>query len=465
MSEAPPPTPSVRQERWFRAVWRWHFYAGIFCLPFILWLSVTGGLYLFKPQIEGWLYAPYSHVAAPGVAMLAPEKIVAAGTAAVPGSVLHKYVLPEASDDAVQLLVGSGAQETRVWVHPQTGAVLNKAVEEDRFMRVIFRLHGELLAGNTGSALVEIAACWTIVMILTGLFLWWPRGRAGKGLGGIAWPRLRAGKRVFWRDLHAVTGLWVSLGAVFLIASGLPWAKNWGDYLKQVRVATGTAPLRQDWSAGSVADAAARADLDKGVRAMLDEHAEHHGMTMPHVQPTGPALDRVVAKATTLGLAAPAEVSPPSKPGGRWLVQSQAEDRTLRVSVEIGDDGAVIGSQRFAERHWIDRAVGYGVAIHEGAWLGLLNQLVNLTVLLGLVMLALSSIVLWWRRRPQGELGAPAAKHPLKHSWALVGATLLLGLLLPLFGITLAIAAAFEAAATRIAPGLSRWMGLRVSKM
>ena len=103
------PAPA-RHEHWFRAVWRWHFYAGIFCVPFILWLSVTGGIYLFKPQIEGWLYAPYTHVAQPGVPMLAPEGIVAAGTRAVPGSVLHKYVLPEAPDDAVQLLVEQGVE-------------------------------------------------------------------------------------------------------------------------------------------------------------------------------------------------------------------------------------------------------------------------------------------------------------------------------------------------------------------
>ena len=456
---------TIRHERWFRAVWRWHFYAGLFCVPFILWLSVTGGIYLFKPQIEGWLYAPYTHVAQPGVPTLAPEKIVAAGIAAVPGSVLHKYVLPEAPGDAVQLLVGAGAEESRVWVHPQTGAVLKAVPEENRFMRVIFRLHGELLAGDRGSALVEIAACWTIVMIVTGLFLWWPRGRKGKGLGGILWPRLGGGKRVFWRDMHAVTGLWVSIGAVFLIASGLPWAKNWGDYLKQVRVVTGTAALRQDWSAGSVADAQARAALDKGVRAMLDEHAEHKGMTMAHVAPKGPALDRVVDKAMTLGLAAPAEVSPPTRAGGRWLVQSQAEDRTRRVSVEIGDDGTVIGSQSFGDRHWIDRMVGFGVAVHEGAWLGLLNQLVNLLVLIGLVTLAVSSVVLWWRRRPEGALGAPAAKDPLRHSWALVGLTVALGVLMPLFGITLALAMAFELLARRTAPGLAGWLGLRLSKL
>lgn len=38
----------------YRTLWRWHFYAGLFVLPFILILSLTGAAYLFKPQIERW---------------------------------------------------------------------------------------------------------------------------------------------------------------------------------------------------------------------------------------------------------------------------------------------------------------------------------------------------------------------------------------------------------------------------
>ena len=44
--------------RLYRAVWRWHFYAGVFCIPFVLWLACTGAIYLFKPQIERWLDRP-----------------------------------------------------------------------------------------------------------------------------------------------------------------------------------------------------------------------------------------------------------------------------------------------------------------------------------------------------------------------------------------------------------------------
>jgi uncharacterized iron-regulated membrane protein len=474
-------------------VWRWHFYAGLFCVPFILWLSITGAVYLFKPQIEGWLYAPYHDVATPGRAMLPPSSIVIDGTAAVPGSVLHKYILPDAAGDSVQLLVGKGSEQLRLWVHPQSGAVLKSAVEEDRFMRIVFRLHGELLAGQWGSALVEIAACWSIIMILSGLFLWWPRPGTTKGLGGLLWPRLRQGKQRFWRDIHAVTGIWVSLAAILLILSGLPWAKSWGDYLRQVRTVTGAVSGPQDWSAGSEADARARAALDRDARASLgrstspsdrggaaagatksangggehEGHEGHGGMIMAGPPPSLAALDTVIPTAQALGFAGPVEIRPPKVPGGLWTVQSQAENRTRRAAAEIAPNGRLVGVQPFESRHWIDRVVGYGVAIHEGAWFGLLNQLINLAVLLGLITLALTSIILWWRRRPKGlrgrTLGAPAPKGALRHSWVLVGLVMVLGVMMPLFGISLAVVAMVEWPLRRSRLPIARWLGLRVA--
>lgn len=463
--EAVSTASQLRAERWYRAVWRWHFYAGLFCVPFVLWLSITGGIYLFKPQIEAALYAPYRDVASGSASMLSPGAVAERAVQSVPGSVLHKYVLPQDPGDAVQVLVGEGANDTRVWIHPQTGAVLHKVAEEDRLMRVVFRLHGEVLAGKWGSALVEAAACWTIVMLITGLFLWWPRPaggrRAGKRLAGVVWPRLGQGKSVFWRDIHAVTGLWVTLGALFLIVSGLPWANAWGDYLKQVRQVTGTAAEGQDWSSGSASDARARVAADAGMRAMMSAHAEHRGMTMSHVAPEGAALDRVVRRAQTLGFAGPVEVSPPTAEGAPWQVRSQADNRPRRDSAEIASNGSLIGIQRFAGRHWIDRTVGYGVAIHEGAWWGFANQLVNLAVLIGLVLLSVSSVVLWWRRRPRGSLGAPSALAPLRHSWALVAMVVLLALLMPLFGLSLALATGAEWALKRWSTPFRAWMGWR----
>ena len=48
----------------YRAVWRWHFYAGLFALPFLIILAVTGALYLFHDEIDGLVYADLKRVEA-----------------------------------------------------------------------------------------------------------------------------------------------------------------------------------------------------------------------------------------------------------------------------------------------------------------------------------------------------------------------------------------------------------------
>ena len=45
-----------------RAIWRWHFYAGVIVLPVLMWLAATGALYLYKPEIEGFVYRDWSVV-------------------------------------------------------------------------------------------------------------------------------------------------------------------------------------------------------------------------------------------------------------------------------------------------------------------------------------------------------------------------------------------------------------------
>ena len=291
----------------YGAVWRWHFYAGLFCIPFVLWLAATGSIYLFRHEIETFLDRPYAHVTT-GDARLRPSTLAEIAVAAVPGTTLHTYQLPETTDEAVQIVVGAGKRKTRVYLNPESGAVLNAVDDDQRPMRVLFRLHGELMAGNVGSYAVELAASWTIVMIVSGLFLWWPRTG---GWGGVLYPRLRAGGRRFWRDLHAVTGFWVSLFALVLLLSGLPWAKSWGAYLKVIRTVAARTIGPQDWSAGEDAEMQERVVLDRSIRAAMDEHAEHTGMEGGTRDAGYAPLDRVSAAAADLRLAPPVLVGPP----------------------------------------------------------------------------------------------------------------------------------------------------------
>jgi uncharacterized iron-regulated membrane protein len=249
MSEAVPtnPSPSRSEKRaqLYRMLWRWHFYAGLFCIPFVIILSITGAIYLYKPQVEAFLDRPYRGLAFEGVAQPASRQVQAA-LASAPGHQLKSYQLPQDQSDAVAILVSRGGVDQLVYVHPQSLEILKSIPAESRFMAVLRTIHGELLMGDNGSLIVELAASWALVMVATGLYLWWPRG--ARGLAGLAWPRLNQGSKILWRDLHAVTGVWVSFFAMFLIITGLPWANVWGDAFKAVRKATGTSAQSQDWT-------------------------------------------------------------------------------------------------------------------------------------------------------------------------------------------------------------------------
>lgn len=50
---AAPERASRPAASFYRAVWRWHFYSGLITLPFLILLAVTGGLYLFRAEIDG----------------------------------------------------------------------------------------------------------------------------------------------------------------------------------------------------------------------------------------------------------------------------------------------------------------------------------------------------------------------------------------------------------------------------
>ena len=469
-------TPSARRRRpWpdYQAVWRWHFYAGLFCIPFVCWLACTGSIYLFKPQVEAWLDRPYAHLVQPGEARAPPSAEIRAALAAEPGSVLHAYQLPTAPDAADQVLVGRGVQEWRVWVHPVTLKVLKAIPEDSRFMKVIFSLHGELLLGDRGSMLVELAASWAVVMIVTGLYLWWPRG--ARGLAGVLYPRLGRGERLFWRDLHACTGVWVSAFAIFLLISGLPWAKSWGGYLKEVRSLAGQATVRQDWTTGRSDELAQRAALSSASLAGQQvakadamagmDHADMPGMRTP--RPGLPprayqAVDRVAPTLSRLQLAYPVLASPPLKPGGAWSGRSDAQDRPKRVTVEIdGATGRLLKREDFGQRNWVDQAVAVGVAAHEGQLFGWPNQLLGLFTAASLVTVSVSAVVLWWRRRPDGVLGAPLPAGPPRFSTGLLAIVILLGVLLPLLGASLIAVFLAEHCLLKRVPLVSGWLGLR----
>lgn len=78
----------------YRAVWRWHFYAGLLVLPFMISLAVTGALYLFRDEFDNLIHSDLKRIEVVQNAPKAlPSEIVSAALAAVPGAAV-KYTTP-----------------------------------------------------------------------------------------------------------------------------------------------------------------------------------------------------------------------------------------------------------------------------------------------------------------------------------------------------------------------------------
>ncbi len=425
----------------YRTLWRWHFYAGVFAIPFVIILSITGALYLFKPQLDAIHDAPYRNLVIDGP-VSTPEQQVAAAFAAVPGASFIAYELPREKTDAVNILLKKSGETIRVYIHPQSLAILSAEAESKRFLRIVHDIHGELLLGKFGSAVVELAACWAIVLVLTGIYLWWPR--SAKGLAGVFYPRFSLQGRLFWRDLHSVTGIWISFFVLFLLISGLPWALVWGSALKEVRSFTGTAVQKQDWTIAGQSKPALAGEDEHAHHEMppviSDDAAEHHhhGASINSSFKVIVSLDSIVSRARQIKMAHPVWVSPPAAGMAQWSVKSNAQNRPLRAEAYFSPQtGELVSYQTFSQRHLIDRAVGIGVAAHEGQLFGWVNQLLGLLTALGLVLISVSGFIMWRKRAPGGVLGAPPVMPEAKIGKGFVVIILVAAVLLPVLGISL----------------------------
>ncbi len=410
----------------YRAVWRWHFYAGSLVLPFLMLMALTGGIYLFKAEIDDWQTRAVA-VVQPGRGSGVAADWIAAATAAVPGRAATVLV-PDRPDRAVQVTVErpDGSQRV-VFVDPANARVIG-----DRpvggISETVKRLHSLVIAGPQMNLIVEVVAGWTMILVATGVFLWWPHRREA----GVVTVKARAG-RPFWRDLHAVTGLYAGGVIFFLAFTGMPWSSVWGGQFLGAVNAAGlgrpAAPAAQDW-----------------------EHAEHAvpgaGWAMEHaalpVSGAAPDLTAVVASVEAAGLAKPYLIGLPATPDRAVTAAFQnraAEDARL---IYMAADGRVLADVTADQFGVGARAFEWGIAVHEGRQYGQVNRWIMLSACVAVWILAISALMMWWRRRPKGTLGAPTAPPGPRVRAAVLGIVIPFCVVYPLTGLSLLAAMALD---------------------
>lgn len=425
------PTPEAAASGLYRAFWRWHFYAGLLVMPVLMLMALTGGLYLFKPEIEGALHRRLLDVPA-AATMTSPQAWADAAQDAAPGR-LVQLVAPATPAASAKLVIEteSGARRA-VFVNPHDAQVLG-TVTDGGLMETVKRLHSLDIAGPVFNLLVEVVAGWAIVMVATGLVLWWPRGQAG----GVVTVRGGPARRVFWRDLHAVTGIFAGAVIVFLAMTGMPWSAVWG---KEVRRMTTEAGWGRPAAPGP-AGAHQAHNAPPAVPWALQEAEIHAGHDMSAMA-AGPALDLngAVARADAAGLPRPYALTPPAAAGKPWSA-SYMPDKAQQMRTIYLDpaDGRVLADISYGDFGPAAKAIEWGIAVHQGQQYGLANKLVMLAGCIAVWLLGLSALVMWWKRRPKGRLGAPPRPLTRGAYVGLAAVVLPLAVVYPLVGASLAV--------------------------
>ena len=449
------PAPTAPSDR-YRAVWRWHFYAGILVAPFAIFLAITGTIYLWKPQYEA---VRYHHLLTSPMASdsHAPASLDAQLAAAISAAPPHHRAqsfqpafLPHQSAQIVFQSAGAhaghaahGAASLTVYVDPLTLRVLGQLHDDERVMNMVKKLHSSLFAGKLGEYLVELAASWALVLFLTGLYLAWPRPRFS--VFGFLLPRLRATGRIFIRDLHAVPAVWCAVFSVFLLSTGLLWTNFAGAWYRRLSSALGQDTPRESAASAHRSELVGwspplRAGMSEQIEALRStppaaDHAAHlaHAHASSAAISSAPSLplDRVVAIAREHQLPEPFVIGLPNGPEGVYSIISDREQPFDRVFLHLDQySGRVLAKVRFEDFGYLAQFFSWGIVAHEGRLFGLANQILGTIAAVSIILLAVSGLILWWQRRPTTPLTAPAPTGPLPRPVMLGAAAL--ALLLPL---------------------------------
>jgi uncharacterized iron-regulated membrane protein len=273
-------------------------------------------------------------------------------------------------------------------------------------MYVIRKLHGELLLGGFGTKIVELIASWMFVLIITGVYVFWPDKK--QGLKAFFKIRYKQGRRLLFRDLHTVLGFWVSALLLMTLAGGMPWTDVFGDGFKWVQKVTNTG-FPKTWNG----------------RGLV---SEINGEAIP--------LDEIVAQAKKMGLSGKLNIGLPVSPKGVYIVYNESFDLDTQKRFYFDQySGKQIFKHEWEDVGILMRGRMWFMAFHQGQF-GIWNFVVMLFVAILLTFVAIAALISYLKRKPIGKWGVPKVPAKFKVGYGVIIIIILLGIIFPLFGLS-----------------------------
>ncbi len=204
---------SQPQTVWLRkATFQIHMWSGIGIGLYVLMVSVTGSILVYRNELYEAATRP-PVIVAPSGPRLSDGELASAATRAYPGYVVTGVFRALNPDEAVHISLDGPIISKRRLFNPYTGEDVGNAEPFGIWaVSKLLDLHDDLLAGETGRSVNGIIALLVIVLASTGLVVWWP--------GIKTWRRsLTVHRNLGWRrfawELHSMVGFW-TLGFILL---------------------------------------------------------------------------------------------------------------------------------------------------------------------------------------------------------------------------------------------------------
>ncbi len=201
-----------------------HLYISLVFGGFLVLAGLTGSLLVFGHELDEWLNADIMHVAAAGQRRPLLELISIADQASPFKSSASSLVLPKTPQNVLivrykvhqhENMSGHNHQLHEVMVNPYSGQVLGDRDRNAALIPYITQLHYKLLADDIGKIIMGITALLTMILSITGIYLWWPKLNKIKQAFVI---KRNASFTRFNYDLHKTVGIYT---CIVLFCSGL----------------------------------------------------------------------------------------------------------------------------------------------------------------------------------------------------------------------------------------------------
>lgn len=208
-----------------KTVGKLHLWLGLASGLIVCFLGITGCILAFEREIEH-VTQPYRFVAERNAPVLKPSALQVIALQQLPDKKLHSISYQPGMSVVATFYNEKPAYYYLVFIDPYTGKVLKTKNMSDDFFRIIIDGHFYLwLPPAVGKPIVASATLIFVILLITGIILWWPKNKAARK------QRFKVKLNARWRrtnyDLHNVLGFYMSWVIIFIAFTGLVWGFEW----------------------------------------------------------------------------------------------------------------------------------------------------------------------------------------------------------------------------------------------